>query len=50
MPKLNEKELISAIKYQADQLSKTLDLNKFKQYYDKDDQNFKFGNPGYYKE
>jgi hypothetical protein len=36
-------------KYQADQLSKALDINKFKQYYDKDDTNFKFGNPGYYR-
>ena len=39
----------SYAKYQADQLSKALDLNAFKQYYDKDDTNFKFGNPGYYR-
>jgi len=37
-------------KYQRDKLSKTLDLNKFKQYYDKDDVNFKFGNPEYFKD
>ncbi len=36
-------------KYQSDQLSKTLDINKFKQDYDKDDTNYKFGNPGYYR-
>ena len=45
---LNPEESYS--KYQADQLSKALDLNRFKQYYDKDDTNFKFGNPGYYRE
>ncbi len=37
-------------KYQSDQLSKALDINKFKQKYDKDDINFKFGNPGHYKD
>ncbi len=37
-------------KYQSDQLSKALDINSFKQKYDKDDINFKFGNPGYYKD
>jgi len=36
-------------RYQANQLSKALDLNEFKQYYDKDDTNFKFGNPGYFR-
>ena len=37
-------------KYQNDKLSKSLDINKFKQNYNKDDINFKFGNPGYYKD
>lgn len=37
-------------KYQRDRLSKPLDINSFKQNYDKDDDNFKFGNPGYYRE
>ena len=36
-------------KYQSDRLSKVLDINKFRQNYDKDDTNFKFGNPGYYR-
>ena len=37
-------------KYQNDKLSKSLDINKFKQNYNKDDINFKFGQPGYYKD
>jgi hypothetical protein len=36
-------------KYQRDSLSKPIDINKFKQNYDNDDANFKFGNPGYYR-
>jgi hypothetical protein len=36
-------------KYQRDRLSKALDINEFKQNYDADDINFKFGNPGYYR-
>ena len=36
-------------KYQRDRLSKAIDINEFKQNYDKDDINFKFGNPGYYR-
>jgi len=36
-------------KYQRDRLSKGIDLNEFKQNYDKDDVNFKFGDPGYYR-
>jgi hypothetical protein len=36
-------------KYKAERLSKTLEINKFKQYYDKDDNNFKFGDPGYHR-
>ena len=36
-------------KYQRDRLSKALDINEFKQNYDNDDANFKFGNPGYYR-
>ena len=35
--------------YQRNRLSKALDINKFRQNYDKDDTNFKFGNPGYYR-
>ena len=36
-------------KYQRNRLSKAIDINKFRQDYDKDDTNFKFGNPGYYR-
>jgi len=36
-------------KYQRDRLSKALDINEFKQNYNADDINFKFGNPGYYR-
>lgn len=36
-------------KYQRDRLSKALDINEFKQNYDGDDANFKFGDPGYYR-
>jgi len=36
-------------KYQSNKLSKSLDIDRFKQNYDKDDTNFKFGNPGYYR-
>jgi hypothetical protein len=36
-------------KYKSSQLSKNLDINNLKQYYDKDDLNFKFGNAGYYR-
>jgi hypothetical protein len=35
--------------YKTEQLSKDLSLNELKQYYDKDDVNFKFGNPKYFK-
>jgi len=31
--------------YRKDQVLKALDINSFKQYYDKDDTNFRFGNP-----
>jgi hypothetical protein len=36
-------------KYQRDRLSKALDIDEFKQNYNADDINFKFGNPGYYR-
>jgi hypothetical protein len=36
-------------RYTSDKLSKGLDLNQLKQYYNKDDVNFKFGNPGYFR-
>jgi hypothetical protein len=36
-------------KYQRDILSKAIDINKFRNNYDKDDTNFKFGDPGHYR-
>ena len=36
-------------KNQTDNVNKVFDLNQFKQYYDQDDSNFKFGNPGYFR-
>jgi len=36
-------------KYQRDSLSKAIDVNEFKNNYDIDDINFKFGDPGYYR-
>lgn len=36
-------------KYQTGQLSKALSIDEFKQFYSRDDDNFKFGNPGYYR-
>ncbi len=35
--------------YKTSQVFKLLDINEFKQYYDKDDINFKFGDPEYFK-
>lgn len=36
-------------KIQTNQAGKVFDINQFKQYYDQDDDNFKFGNPGYFR-
>ena len=36
-------------KIRTDNVGKVFDLNQFKQYYDQDDDNFKFGNPGYFR-
>lgn len=36
-------------KIQTDSTGKAFDINNFKQYYDQDDDNFKFGNPGYFR-
>ncbi len=37
-------------RYRTDKISKVLEIEKFKQYYDKDDDNFKFGDPAYFKD
>jgi hypothetical protein len=37
-------------KIQTDEVGKAFEPNQFKQYYDQDDNNFKFGNPGYFRE
>lgn len=47
------KDLIPEEVYNRIQTNKdgrVFDLNQFKQYYDQDDSNFKFGNPGYFRE
>jgi len=36
-------------KYKTSRISKVLNIDGFKQYYDQDDNNFKFGNPLYFK-
>jgi len=36
-------------KIQTNNAGRVFDINQFKQYYDQDDDNFKFGNPGYFR-
>jgi len=36
-------------KIQTNNAGKAFDINRFKQYYDQDDDNFKFGNPGHFR-
>ncbi len=44
---LTPEEIYNKIK--TNNAGKAFDINQFKQYYDQDDDNFKFGNPGYFR-